>query len=80
METSYFNRHCMFQQTYCYVKVTVAWQMTPRGLLYVYRRFGEMCCLQSVIMEAVVSSETSVYMYQFARLHIANVTASTLRK
>jgi hypothetical protein len=54
--------------------------MTPRGLLYAYRRFGEMCCLQSVIMEVTVSSETSVHIYEFARRHIADVTVTTLRK
>jgi len=54
--------------------------MTPRGLLYVYWRFGEMCCLQSVIMKAALSSETSVHMYQFARRRIADVTVTTLRK
>jgi hypothetical protein len=55
-----------------YLKMAVFWIVVPCRLLWVYQRFRRLYCLHhqgDLMMEAVQTSETLVYLYQCTRCH-----------
>jgi hypothetical protein len=65
------NQHKFF--TAVTVKVAVIWDVMPCGLVGAYRHFRVTECLyyhMTLMLEAVVSSETSVHIYQTIWHHI----------
>jgi hypothetical protein len=61
------------------LNMTAVWDMAPRSLLEVDRRFRGVYCQVAPIVEALSASETSVYFYETTRRHIPESSRLRIR-